>query len=101
MGGSHELDNLALACQHCNNCKYNKSQGLDPLNMEFGNLFHPRNDKWSDHFIRNEDFSHVIGISSKGRTTAYTLKMNRQEAVNLRKALVAYGVHPPDLSYFG
>jgi hypothetical protein len=95
-GGTNDLSNLALACQHCNNCKYNKRTGFDPLNQIEAELFHPRNDKWADHFMWNEDESFVIGISPKGRATVYRLKTNREEAVNLRKALRAFGVHPPD-----
>ena len=30
-GGNTELDNLALACQGCNNAKYNHIEGLDPI----------------------------------------------------------------------
>jgi hypothetical protein len=96
-GGTNALDNLALACQHCNNCKYNKRKGFDLLNQTEADLFHPRKDPWSEHFIWNEDDSAIIGISPQGRATVHTLKMNREEAVNLRKALKAFGVHPPDV----
>jgi hypothetical protein len=37
----------------------------------------------------------IIGISPIGRATVYCLKVNRSEAINLRKVLAAYGVHPP------
>lgn len=31
LGGTTAADNLALACQGCNNRKYNKTQALDPV----------------------------------------------------------------------
>ena len=30
-GGESSLENLAYACQGCNNHKYNKTEGLDPV----------------------------------------------------------------------
>ena len=93
--GTDELNNLALACQHCNNCKYNKSRCTDHLTGNIVPLFHPRLENWADHFRWNEDYTKIIGITSVGRATVYCLKMNRQAAVNLREALRQFGVHPP------
>jgi hypothetical protein len=93
--GTDNLDNLALACQHCNNCKYNKSVCADPLRGNVVSLFNPRLASWSDHFRWNEDYTMIIGTSATGRATVNCLKMNRQEAVNLRQALHFFGVHPP------
>jgi len=95
--GAHSLDNLAFACQHCNNCKYNKYEHPDPLSGKIVRLYNPRKDKWSDHFVWDEDDAVIIGITSVGRATVSCLKMNRGEAVNLRAALKQYGVHPPKL----
>lgn len=94
-GGKTRKNNLALTCQHCNNTKYNKHEALDPLTNSMVSLFHPRQQKWSAHFIWNSHHTVVIGISPTGRATVKALKINRIEAVNLRKALAAYGVHPP------
>jgi 5-methylcytosine-specific restriction endonuclease McrA len=41
-GGKTELENLALSCQGCNNHKYNKIEGYDPVSRQFVPLFHPR-----------------------------------------------------------
>lgn len=30
-GGKSDLENLALSCQGCNNHKYNKTEGVDPI----------------------------------------------------------------------
>ncbi len=93
--GTNAVENLALACQHCNNCKYNKTTAFDPLSKETARLYHPREDEWTDHFMWSSDFLTIIGISAIGRATITCLKMNRVEAINLRAALSAYGVHPP------
>jgi len=86
---------LAFACQHCNNCKYDKLESVDPLSNKLIPLFHPRKQDWIDHFTWSKNYLHVIGISAIGRATVNCLKVNRQEAINLRAALVAYGAHPP------
>lgn len=41
-GGHTHLDNLALACQVCNNHKYNKTEGTDPVSGEIVSLYNPR-----------------------------------------------------------
>lgn len=93
--GTDDPENLALSCQHCNNCKYSKSSFTDPLTGKIAPLFHPRKDTWVKHFVWNENATIIIGISPVGRATVACLKMNRQEAVNLREALRQFGVHPP------
>jgi 5-methylcytosine-specific restriction endonuclease McrA len=44
--GETSLDNLALACQGCNNFKYNKTQARDPVTNHSVPLFHPRQQLW-------------------------------------------------------
>ncbi len=94
-GGTDDLDNLAWACSHCNNHKYNRLRCVDPLSKVEVPLFNPRKDDWSAHFIWNENQTIVVGVSAIGRATINCLKMNRQEAVNLRGVLRVFGVHPP------
>src|SRR5262249_18265166 len=48
--GTSALDNLALACAECNLHKGSDLTGLDPESGEVTMLFHPRRDRWSDHF---------------------------------------------------
>jgi hypothetical protein len=49
-GGPTELANLALACWYCNLKKGPNLTGVDPDTAEVVPLFHPRKDKWTDHF---------------------------------------------------
>jgi hypothetical protein len=94
-GGETVMDNLALSCQGCNNHKYNKTEGRDPVNGDLVPLYHPRNQQWSDHFAWNEDFSLIIGLTATERATVETLQINREGVVNLRRVLYTMGEHPP------
>ncbi len=38
--GKTEIENLALACQGCNNHKYTKTKGRDPVNGDLVPLYH-------------------------------------------------------------
>ena len=94
-GGETVLDNLALSCQGCNNHKYNKTEGRDPVSGDTVPLYHPRKQRWSNHFAWNDDFTLIIGLTPIGRSTVEALQLNREGIVNLRRVLYAMGEHPP------
>lgn len=94
-GGKTTLENLALACQGCNNHKYNKTEGMDPINWQVVSLYHPRKHRWNEHFAWNDEFTLIIGLTPTGRATVESLQLNRDGLVNLRKVLYAMGEHPP------
>ena len=96
-GGKTTLDNLALACQGCNNHKYNKTEGTDPVTGKIVSLYHPRRENWQDNFRWNDDYSLIIGLTTKGRVTVEALRLNREGLINLRRILYAMGEHPPNL----
>jgi hypothetical protein len=93
--GKTIASNLALACQGCNNFKYDKTSATDPASHQVAPLFHPRRDTWHAHFIWNEDCTLIVGLTSTGRATIATLQLNREGVVNLRRVLVSTGKHPP------
>jgi len=95
LGGKNPLDNLALACQGCNNHKYTKTEAYDPVSDNIVPLYHPRQQRWHDHFAWNDDFTLIIGLTPVGRATIKALHLNRKELVNLRHLLYAMGEHPP------
>lgn len=95
LGGETTLDNLALACQGCNNHKYTKAEARDPVSDKVVLLYRPRQQRWHDHFAWNDDFTLVIGLTPTGRATSKALQLNREELVNLRRVLYAMGEHPP------
>jgi hypothetical protein len=94
-GGKNSLDNLALSCQSCNNHKYTKTTGVDPITGKTVPLYHPRQQSWEEHFAWNDDCTLVIGITPTGRATVATLRLNKSGLVNLRRILYAVGEHPP------
>lgn len=94
-GGDHALANLALACQGCNGHKYTKIAAFDPLDNIPVALYHPRKQRWHEHFSWSRDYTHIIGITPTGRATVEALKMNRPNLINLRMALYLLGEHPP------
>ncbi len=58
-------------------------------------LYHPRKDRWREHFSWNGDFTRIIGLTPTGRATVDALRMNREGVVNLRGLLLAMKEHPP------
>jgi hypothetical protein len=85
-GGADSLDNLALACIHCNRHKGPNVAGIDPETGELTQLFHPRNDEWKSHFQWNG--AEILPRSPIGRVTVGVLFMNDPELVWLRSTLV-------------
>src|SRR5207253_4913924 len=49
--GRDSLRNCALACQGCNNHKYDRMKARDPISLQMTVLFHPRRHRWRDHFV--------------------------------------------------
>lgn len=94
-GGPSVEKNLALACQGCNNLKYNKTSAVDPITLQGAPLFNPRTDHWPEHFTWNRDFSELLGLTPTGRATIDALRLNRENIANLRLVLVVAGKHPP------
>lgn len=89
------MDNLALACQGCNNRKYTSVEAIDPVSGQMVPLYHPRQDQWEEHFGWNEDFSLIVGLTATGRATIEKLQINREGVVNLRRVLHFVDEHPP------
>jgi hypothetical protein len=93
-GGGDGLANLALACHHCNAHKGPNLAGIDPASKQLAPLFHPRRDRWDDHFRWRGP--RAIGKTTLGRSTVRVLALNDQELVALRRALIEEGIFPPD-----
>lgn len=94
-GGKTISSNLAFSCQGCNGHKYTHTTALDPVTRKIVPLFHPRKQKWSDHFTWNDDFTLIIGRTPIGRATVELLQLNREGCINIRRAVYALGEHPP------
>jgi len=73
-GGQSGLENLALACLHCNQHKGPNIAGRSPGTGEVVELFNPRRDRWGDHFEWNG--ADLIGKTAVGRVTIQVLAIN-------------------------
>jgi len=87
-GGSDDPDNLALACHRCNLHKGPNLTGIDPLTQQVVSLFHPRRDRWSDHFVFKGAL--VGGITVIGRATVQVLAMNDARRLEVRKEILKH-----------
>jgi hypothetical protein len=94
LGGTDSLDNLALACFHCNRRKTNRLTAITPSGEEVP-LFNPRCDRWSDHFVWSADGLQVVGLTTIGQATIAALALNRERIINIRLADQAVRRHPP------
>jgi HNH endonuclease len=96
-GGTNELDNLAIACQGCNNSKYSHIYAIDPITGGSAPLYHPRQDRWKEHFGWSDDYAQLVGLTMVGRATIERMQLNREGVVNLRRLLYSVNRHPPNL----
>jgi hypothetical protein len=94
-GGTTSLENLALACQGCNNHKYDKVEATDAVSGALVPLYHPRQHQWESHFAWSDDYTLIVGLTPTGRATVDLLLLNREGVVNLRRLLYLHGAHPP------
>lgn len=92
-GGPSTSDNLCIACFPCNNHKGTNIAGIDPETGEIVRLFHPRTDRWEEHF--EWDGPALRGKTPIGRATIQVLAINHPDAVAVREALILEGVFPP------
>jgi hypothetical protein len=89
IASADDLSNLALACNRCNLQKGPNLSSIDPQTGRIIRLFHPRTDRWENHFRLVG--AEIIGITSEGRATVRLLQMNARHRIELRAALVASG----------
>jgi HNH endonuclease len=94
-GGSDEEENLWLACRLCNSYKGVKTQAKDPESEQNINLFNPRLQQWTSHFIWINDGTHIAGSTACGRATVLAMQLNNHYAVTVRQAWISAGWHPP------
>lgn len=93
--GASTLDNLCLACPSCNRYKQALVEAIDPAHGERVSLYHPRLQRWSEHFRWNDDTTQIVGITPTGRATVGALMMNNSIVVAARSFWSNTGEHPP------
>ncbi len=95
LGGETVLDNLWLACRHCNEHKNQRTYAVDPLTKSEVPLFNPRTQVWALHFVWSDDGTQIYGLTATGRATVAALDMNSEAVVVARSFWVQAGWHPP------
>jgi hypothetical protein len=93
--GETVLENLCFACPTCNRFKPNSLFSRDPDTGQAAHLFHPRRDRWVEHFFWSDDSTIILGLTPGGRATTHLLRMNRADMVELRRYWVMLHLHPP------
>lgn len=76
LGVTDDHANLALARGPCNLAKGPRTQGTDPTTGATVPLFHPRLQRWEEHFTWADDGCTLLGMTPVGRATVVTLDMN-------------------------
>ena len=82
--------NLCLACADCNRNKGSDICSLDPETGDIVALFHPRRERWAEHF-QLADTGVIEPRTATGRVTVRLLRVNRLDLVAERARLVALG----------
>jgi hypothetical protein len=94
--GSDDESNLCLCCLRCNLKKGPNIASTDPEDQgeyRIVALFHPRQQRWQEHFQLREDGC-IEGLTPAGRATARLLDFNAEERVQLRRQLMRQGWRP-------
>ena len=75
-GGADSPANGALSCWSCNSAKGDHLTGVDPQTGRNERLFHPRQQRWEEHFSLSADWLSIVGVTAVGRATVERLRMN-------------------------
>jgi len=93
--GQSDLNNLALACFHCNRRKSDRTTAVDPQTGKTMPLFNPRHDIWAEHFIWSADGLYIVSLTAVGRVTITQLTLNRERIIPIRADDMFINRHPP------
>ena len=92
-GGPTTLENLAWCCPSCNLHKADRTEGIDPDTAAVVPLFHPRRDRWGEHF--NWDGTELVGHTPTARATIAALDLNGDRRQRIRMAEARFDLFPP------
>jgi hypothetical protein len=94
LGGTDDIDNLALACPTCNYYKSNHLLGLEEDGAAGRPLFNPRQDRWHEHFDFDRRTLELRGKTAQGRGTVKRLRMNDRMQIEARTLWVELDLYP-------
>jgi hypothetical protein len=90
-GGRTTLRNLAFSCASCNGRKGTNIAGIGPASRRITRLFHPREDRWEEHFRWSGPL--LVGKTPQGRATVRLLRINDLINLRLRESLMQEGFY--------
>ncbi|MGH9427017.1 MAG: HNH endonuclease [Terriglobia bacterium] len=93
-GGEDTAANWALACRACNLNKATHISGHDPVSDAVIRIFHPREDRWEDHFQVTPESGELVGRTPIGRATVMRLGLNSATQVAARRQWMRLGLFP-------
>ena len=94
-GGADDESNWALACRACNLHKSDCVEGIDPGTQAVVRLFHPRRDRWGEHFHAAAATVAIVGLTAVGRATVACLRMNSPVQLHARRQWARLKLFPP------
>ena len=68
--------------------------GRDPERDAAARLFHPREDRWEDHFQVATESGEIVGRTPVGRATVVRLGLNSEAQVAARRQWMRLGLFP-------
>jgi hypothetical protein len=92
-GGQTEEGNLALSCVLCNQRKGSDLTSIDPQTGQITPLFHPRRDRWQEHF--RWVGARIEPLTPIGRVTVRLLQLNHPDRIAERELLLQIGLLSP------
>jgi hypothetical protein len=94
-GGASAAENLCASCYRCNEFKGPRQEAIDPRDGRLAALFHPRQQRWIDHFAWADDGVTITGVTATGRATVVLLQLNSDWLVQARRIWRLVGLQPP------
>jgi len=91
------LDNFSWSCSYCNSFKGDRVSGR--VGQRVYRLFHPRRDRWEDHFMLRDGLFLVRGVTGIGKATERALAFNDSRGngpIVARHKAILEGVYPPE-----
>jgi hypothetical protein len=92
-GGLTEEGNLALSCVLCSQRKGSDLTSIDPQTGQITPLFHPRRDRWADHFRLVG--ARIEALTPTGRVTVRLLQLNHPDRIEERDLMLRLGLQAP------
>ena len=93
-GGSHDEVNLCLACRACNLRKSDRLVALDEVSGKEAPLFHPRRQRWTEHFYVDVESGEIQGTTPTGRATVASLDLNHPLQLTARLLWIRLRLFP-------